>query len=234
MKRFGKLIIFLLAFQLEVRVKAEAPVIGVFSVDKTVFHLRTTDLKIHAAPGSTLEKTKTGDWKLLQGNLWVERAQHNSFETLFANVTGVNGEFWISAVNDEKIWVRNFSSDLRVTLRDGKSVDVPHGFQMWVSGLNSEAHSEYGMVEPIDMKAQIPQWYRIYPDGKKAFTAKMNGLKMSWGDVAETGSQIYKTQTLRKIASIENQEKSAADRKRRSEAETRRIRELYRSRVFDR
>ena len=233
MKRFGKLILFLLAFQLEVRVKADAPK-GIFSVEKNAFHLRTEDLKIHAAPGSTLEKTKTGNWKLLQGNFWVERAQHNSFETLYADITGTNGEFWISANSGEKIWVRNFSSDLKVTLRDGKTVDIPHGFQMWVSGLNSEAHSEYGMVEPINMKTQIPQWYRIYPDGKKAFTKKMAALKMSWGDVAETGSQIYKAQALRKIASVEDQEKSAADRKRRSEAETRRIRELYRARVFDR
>lgn len=234
MKRFGKLILFLLAFQLEVRVKAADPATGLFNVDKTAFHLRTEDLKIHAAPGSTLEKTKSGDWKLLQGNLWVERAQHNSFKTLFATVSGTNGEFWISALKTEKIWVRNFSADLKVLLRDGKSVEIPHGFQMWVSGLNSAAKSEYGMIEPIDMKVQIPQWYKIYPDGKKSFAAKMASLKTSWGDIAETGSVIYKTQVLRKIATVEEAEKRNSDRRQRAAAETRRIRELYRARVFDR
>lgn len=232
MKTFLKVLLFLLSFQLEVRVKADSGS-ETFSADKKPFHLSAEDVKIHAAVGSTFEKTKSGDWKILRGNVWVEKAQHKNFETPYLTADGKSGEFWIDAQAD-KTWIRNFSAILKITLRDGKTLDIPPGFQMWAAGFNSEAQVEYGMIEPIAMREQIPQWYAIYPASGKNFENKIKKLKESWGDVAETGSQIYKAQALRKIASVEAADKAVADRKRRIDAENKRVRELYMQRTFER
>lgn len=245
MKAWLKILIFLMAFQLEVRVKASSAVLEIpehclnndsacaLKIRDPAFHFAKDKSKFHASKDSMLERQSPRNWKLMKGNLWVEKAGGTVFETVFGSAKATHGEYWIST-GEDRIYFRNISSDLEVTLRDGRTVQTPAGFQFWISGLNSSAKSEFGMIEPIDMRLLLPTWYLLFQGTKEAFTAKIRDIRQGWGNVVEISSEIYRQQALRRVASAEKQNKNSADKVRKMQLDRERLRSFYHSRVFDR
>lgn len=259
MKMFSRVFIFLLAFQIEVRVKASAPPVESqkppvaesslvqnpehcwenkekncqIKALRKPFHLNTAQLELHISSSSVMEKISARQWKFIEGTAWIEKANKISFETLYGATRSTHGEYWLIS-QGERILIKNISSDVEVTLRDGRSVKPPAGFQMWIAGINSKAQSEYGMIEPIDLKKHLLSWYPLYPGSREEFAKLAGDLRHNWGSIVDTSSAIYKEITLRKIASIDAEKNAVLARQRRAEEERRRIRELFRSRTFDR
>jgi hypothetical protein len=243
MKIWLRLFLFLMAFQVEVRVKAgllQSPencvasqgVCAVKAV-KGPFHLQTEKLILHATAGSVLEKEAPTLWNFVKGDLWVEKANGVRFQTVFGAIQAEHGQYWILSEGD-RIWVRNMSADLQVTLRDGRTLSPPAGFQFWIAGVNTKNESGYGMIQPIRLKEHIPLWWSLFQGDKKAFAERVAHYRDNWGDLVESSSRIYKTQALRRIASEDSRKQAVETKKRQAELERQRIRELYRSRVFDR
>lgn len=245
MKAWLKVILFIMAFQLEVRVKASDIVLEnpenclasqndcIVKVREPAYHHKNEKFKFHATKNSVLERKGLKTWKLIDGQMWIESAAGTVLETIYGSAKATHGEYWISTVKD-KIFFRNISSDIEVTLRDGKTVQAPAGFQFWIGGLSSDAKSEYGMIEPIDMKSLLPVWTILFAGTKEDFTTKIRDLRKDWGNLVEVSSQIYRDQAMRKIASSENQKNKESTRIRNAQLAKERLRETYRARVFDR
>ncbi len=246
MKSWLRLLIFVMAFQMEVRVKASSANLlqspegclnsqetCIVKVTEKPLHLINEKFALHAAPETVLERQPLTGWKLMKGTLWVEKGKGLFFETPFATVKASKGEYWIVSQED-KVWIRNMSADLQVVLRDGRQVEAPPGFQFWVGGFNSAAATEYGMIEPIPMKDQITLWYPLFRGSKEQFAARLHHFREDWGDLVEKSSLIYKDQVIRKVAAIEESKQRVLEGQRREQAKRARIRELFRSRVFDR
>ena len=82
MKTWIRVFLFLMAFQLEVRVKAgilQTPenclrteaACAVKAVNGPL-HVDTDKLVLHATTDSVVEKESVKDWRFIKGNLWVE------------------------------------------------------------------------------------------------------------------------------------------------------------------
>lgn len=246
MKAFVRIFIFIIAFQVEVRVKASAEILMqpdncvsdkvecTVKVQKDNFHIDTETMKMHMYPETVVTKNTLTTWSFVKGKLWVEKANGVVFNTLYGDVTASFGEYWILSEKNGKIWIKNISSDVTVTLRDGKKIQPPDGFEFWISGLNSKAQSEYGMINPIDLKEYVKIWYPLYKGDRDSFKERVIVLKDAWGDLAAKSSAIYKGVILRREASIEEEKQREIDKKRQIENERKRVREIFHNKVFER
>ncbi len=245
MKKVFRFLIFLLAFQMEVRVRASGDVLQqpvaclksketcALHVTGPVFHLRRDELSLHAKENSTLMRVSASQWRLLKGTLWVEKSAGVDIETPYATVSAPQGQYWLIE-RGSQIVVRNIDADLHVVLRDGKKLEVPAGFEFWISGINSKAQSEYGMIRPIDMKEHLPLWNALYSGTKENFVKEVKHLKENWGDLAEKSAFIYQAATERKLASIAESQRQAEEKSRQQAAERQKLKSIYFQRTFER
>ncbi len=183
--------IFLLAFQMEVRVRASGDVLQqpsaclksqetcAIQVVGEGFHLVQDSFKLHAAEGTALVRLSKKQWRLVKGTLWLEEGRNLEIETLFGSMQASQGQYWVLE-QGSRIVVRNINADLKVTLRDGKKLEVPDGFEFWMGGVNSKNRSEYGMVQPIEMKDHLPLWKSLYR-GSKVISSKKSFICVKIG-----------------------------------------------------
>lgn len=245
MKKWIRLTLFLLAFQMEVRVRASGDLIEqpsaclnsketcAIQVTGKAFHLVQESLKLHAPVNTALIRLGSQQWRFVKGTLWVEKGSQMNLETLYGDLSAEQGQYWVVDQGD-RILVRNMNANLVVKLRDGKTLNVPEGFEFWMSGLNSQGKSEFGMIQPVDMKEHLLLWNSLYRGSKESFIKEVVHLRENWGDLAEKSSVIYKGLVERKIASEAEKKKQIEEKKARQAAELRQMRELYRQRVFER
>lgn len=246
MKNGLKLLLFVLAFQMEIRVRASAEVLQQPTqclAEKAVscaiqathegFHYQQYGLKVHAVKGSTLVRQSLKNWRLVRGALWVEKGPGFEVETVYGNITGQQGQFWVLE-QGKRVLIRNVDADLKITLRDGKILELPQGFEFWISGLNTEGKSLYGMLQPVDLKDHLSLWSSLFQGSKEEFIEAVAHLKYNWGDMAEKSSALYKSVVMRGIASEEERKLAVLRKKEREEQEIKKMKELYRARVFER
>lgn len=245
MKKLSRLILFLLAFQMEVRVRASGDLLQepeaclksqqscAIHVLGTGFHLQKKSLVLHATEGSTLMRLSQKNWKLIKGTLWVEKANSVEVETAYASVKSAGGQYWLLQKNDQVI-IRNINAELEVTLRDGKKLEVPEGFEFWVSGINSKGLSEYGMIHPISLKEHLVLWNSLYVGGKANFLKEAQSLKEDWGGLTEKSSDLYQIIIKRKMASIAEQDRLLEEKKHQEAVYRQNLKKIYFQRTFER
>lgn len=244
MKNLFRFFIFVLAFQMEVRVRASGDLLlqpiaclnrveaCAIQVVGNMFTYKKGSVGLKASTESVLVRSSANQWRLVKGNLWVENGQGLEISTVFGDLKASSGQYWVLEQGSQVI-VRNIDSDVVVTLRDGKKLELPEGFEFWMAGINAKGVSEYGMIRPIDMKEHLPLWNSLYKGSKEDFVKEVVQLRESWGDLVEKSSSLYQSVVMRKIASqVEKQEKveRAQEEMRKQRAA---VRELYRKKVFE-
>jgi hypothetical protein len=244
MKKLGHLILFFLAFQMEVRVKASEPVsvpdncLGhsfpcSFKVSADKWSYEAGNLKLHAAAGTLLtEAVKSHEWRVIEGTLWVENAPSVKITTTSAESEASSGQYWVLVQKDRATY-RNISANLVLTFKDHSKMEVPKGFEVWVGGVNSEAQVEHGMVEPIDLKKHLKSWYELYPGKREQFVSEVQDLKDQWADLTEQSGNMYKKIAERKMAALDEEKNREDGRKKQQSQERARIRAEFHKRVFE-
>ncbi|KYG65186.1 hypothetical protein AZI87_11510 [Bdellovibrio bacteriovorus] len=245
MKKFFRVLIFIMAFQMEVRVRASGDVLQqpseclksketcALQVTGKALHYSSESLKIHAKDGSTLVRLAPDQWRFVNGAVWMEKSKNVELETLYGTLKATQGQYFV-VDQGNKVLVRNMDATLTVTLRDGKTLSLPEGFEFWISGVNSKGQTDYGMIQPVDMKSHLPLWNLMYEGSKKDFIAMVSHLRENWGDLTEKSALIYKNVVEREIASEKQKERAEQVRKARIEAERQEMKRLYHQRVFER
>lgn len=245
MKKGIRFLIFLLAFQMEVRVRAAGDVLQqpsaclksketcAIHVTGPAFHLRRDDFSIHANENSTLMRLSLKQWRLVKGTMWVEKSAGVEVETPYANLKAPQGQYWLIEKGSQ-IVVRNIDADLQVVLRDGRKLEVPAGFEFWVSGINSKGQTEYGMIRPIEMKEHLPLWNSLYSGTKEGFVKEVQNLKENWGDLTEKSAFIYQAVVERKLASVAESQRQVEEKKRQQAADLQKMKSFYFQRTFER
>lgn len=238
MKKWIRLVIFLLAFQMEFRVRAsgalsEKPSVCTKSKETCSLQVKTEGPRFHSSEGSVLIKVSQKLWRFVKGTLWVEKGAGIEIETLYGNIIASQGQYWL-VERDSKILIRNMNADLQVTLRDGKKLNVPDGFEFWIEGLNTKGQSEYGMIQPIDMKDHLRLWHSMYKGSKKDFIDEVRYFRGNWGDLVEKSSAIYEKSVLRELASVHEKEEAQRLQKEHLEKQRQQMKKLYYQRVFER
>lgn len=244
MKMTLRLFLFLIAFQLEVRVRASGEVLQqpdsclkdksacAIQVVGDSFKFTRGSLKLVAAQDSTLARIRTKVWRFIKGTLWVQESDGLKVETVFGSLSADRGQFWVLD-QGSNVLVRNVDSDLKIHLRDGKRLELPEGFEVWISGINSRGQTEYGVLRPIDIKAHLPVWNSLYEGSKEEFIRDVTKTKEFWGDLAEKSSRIYSGLVQRELASYQEKKDALEKGQNLKQEKQRKTRQLYWQKVFE-
>jgi hypothetical protein len=249
MRKPLQILLFFLAFQMEVRVRASntasselltepSHCLGVsapcaFKVpSENPWSTAEGRMKITATPRSILsEEVRHKEWRLIDGAMWVRNAPSLKIKTASAEVDASSGEYWILA-KQGRIVFRNISSKLIVTFKDQSTLEVPRGFEVWAEGVDSNARVLHGMVEPIRLKEHLKIWFSLYAGSKKEFLSEVQDLKDQWVDLVEKSGDMYQKVAERRLAAIENEKiQKAASEKKRQEANAK-LRQRFYEKVF--
>lgn len=245
MKKIFNFFLFVLAFQMEVRVRASGDVLQqpnaclkaqevcAIQVVGPVFHFHQGEKKLHAGKGSALVRLSESQWRFVKGSLWVEEGSSLGVESVYGSFKASRGQYWVVDQSD-RIIIRNMNADVVITLRDGHRLELPEGFEVWVGGLNSKGVSEFGMIRPVEMREHLPMWNALYRGSKDNFVKEVVQLRENWGDLTEKSSELYETLAKRELASVAESEKTAARKKARAIEERREVKALLYKKVFER
>jgi hypothetical protein len=247
MKRFAHVLLFLAAFQIEVRVRASESAMTYpenclgktvpcsFKVTEDKWSFESGNVKLSAGSNAilTAEDIKSKEWKLISGTLWVQNGPSVKIRTAFAQAEGSSGQYWVFADKDGRVVFRNISSKLIVTFKDQTKMEIPRGFEVWVGNVNSQAKTEHGMIEPINLKEHLKAWYELYPGKREQFVSEVQDLKDQWSDLIEQSGDIYKKVAERELAALDDKKRAQLEIQRKKEEERLRIRAEFHKRVFD-
>lgn len=246
MKRFARIFLFLLFFQLEVSVKAKTPTYQdpshclaqgtqcMFSVQTSVFQFLSPDYNLHLVKDSLFEKVENKKLKYIEGvSLFQVNDSPLAIETLYGTIQVNRGDFWLRSQEENRIVISNVDADLKITLRDGQTVFLPEGFQFWISGITTNGKSKYGVLEPVDFSSLLPSLAVFHKGSKEDFHLALAKLRLNHKKAVEQGSLMYQQNVDRHLASVKAQEEERALRQQRQAAEKRRIKEMFFQRTFE-
>lgn len=247
MKKFAHVLLFIAAFQMEVRVRASEPAMTYpenclgrsvpcsFKVTEDKWSFESGNVKLSAGNDTilTAEDIKSKEWKLVSGTLWVQNGPSVKIKTVSAQAEGSSGQYWVFAQKDGRIVFRNITSKLIVTFKDQTKLEIPRGFEVWVGNVNSQAKTEHGMIEPINLKEHLKAWYELYPGKRAQFVSEVQDLKDQWSDLVEQSGDIYKKVAERELAALDDKKRAQLEVQRKKEEERLRIRAEFHKRVFD-
>lgn len=205
---------FLIAFSAEVKVKA--------SGRKTAG--TATSVQIHSCSESWIS-----GGRLLSGCHWIEAKDRYTLQTLYGQIIARHADFVVRA-QDQRVYVSNHLGELKVKLKDGREIQVPPGFEFWISELGSDKKNQMGLLAPIEMKTHTPLLGRVWPGSHEDLAERLRLYKRRWGNRVEMAAQFYQSLAYRKIASVE--EKIA--RKEQAKLKVQRQREANRKLLFER
>lgn len=203
-KYIPHLILFLLFFQIEVRVKAIPNSDEKVSATVSPFHFQGGILKYHLGKGSSMVVKGQSELTLITGYVWIEKSSQIKVNTPYGFVQSSKGGFWVFSEKNQ-YRVRNIDSDAKVVLKDETSYEVPEGFEVWFSGMNADGSSAKGMIEPVNISNHLKYWNQLYLGTKDGFKAEVSELKSRWKGIADTSSDLYVKVVERQLSSVDEQ-----------------------------
>lgn len=218
-KNYLKVIIFIVCFNVEIRVKASDEThaahssksaiksdsqVNEGSVVKAKETLSSQQYKF--SKDSIYELTDDKKIKLISGFVWVMKSKKVIFETPYGDVQTEGSNFWVFTERNQ-YRVRNVDSKITIILRDKTTYEVPKGFEVWFSGLNQAGLAAKGMIEPVNISHHLKVWSQMYPGSPEEFKKEVRELKEKWKGVYDSSSQIYQSVIERQLSSLEEQKK---------------------------
>lgn len=151
------------------------------------------------------EKSFITDHLLLSGEHWIRNSQNFSLKTPYGDIETHYCDFYVKYEGNRVTVVNNFGK-LKVSLRDGETVEVPPGFVFWFSEIKADKKNLMGFIEPVELKDHILALGKLWTEDQESFKSVMLKIQSRWGDRTTAAAQYYKGLALRKIASIQKEE----------------------------
>lgn len=166
---------------------------------KDIYQFRDSQSSFKASKGSIFIK-EYQRIRLVKGVFFIQESYGDQIiETSFGELVENQKNLWI-LVSFDQIVIRNTGySDVSFKKRDGDSVVVPIGFEIWISGFNEHKKIKYGMIKPIDLKNHFRNWYLFFEGNKEKFYHEVKEAKERWGNLLERSTQIYRDSVDSKI-----------------------------------
>lgn len=236
-----RLFLFLICFQMEIRVHA-SPVQVPNGCLKTSVEcsvqsreeIARIDKEAYEAVLSqnSILKIHEGTFDFVKGRVWLKTKEIVEIRTLFFNVVAPQqASFWLEEEGG-KVLVKNQGADIEIFLRDGKKLILHGGFEMWVSGIDSTGKSNYGVPSPLDFEGQIALLKNHFSGSAAEFKVELEELKALRRQAVQKASAAYQINIERKIASREEKRKKEVALEKKKAAEKKAQKDYYFWRTF--
>lgn len=242
-----KVLVFLLAFQIDVRVRAnfmDQPLgepascwktqEGPCSVQagKKPLVLKSENLELWAEGDSFFERDG-GEWKLLKGAVRGRTERAASLRFPFGEVKSQGGEFWIIE-SEAKFVIRSVSQGVHIQTKDGRLLELPEGLELWVGPQDRLGAFTHGVPSLIPIEDHLRRWSRLNDLSKEEFTHQAQLLNSKWKNRQAIASALYEKVAERHLASIEEEQAASRRRQEKENAQRERFRKLLYHKAFER
>lgn len=244
-------LIFLFCFTVEIRVKASNPqeqlnpplqkpegCYGnknnpcVFSSGEKILKLQLSNGILNLKNSTTLERNDKNHFQYLNGTIWIQSNEKMVIDSLYGSVESDRGEFWI-VENDKKITIRSVIGLVKVNI-NSVTLEIPEGFQVWISGKDNTGKNTYGVPENIPIESHLKLWSELFTGTRAEFKERVSILKSLYKDKNVDSAEFYQRIADRHVASV-NEKKLAAQREaQRRKQYLQELRKLYFEKVFER
>lgn len=231
----------LAAFQMEVRVKAHPESLswpegcltgtGECSVKTgtATLELKSGKGRLTFAAGALVDR-KGSAWKLMRG---IARATNADLVSVYGTLSP-SEEAWLVDEGRDRLTVRAVEGAARFVLRDGRELEIPEGFEVWVGPLNADARNIHGVPAPIPVEDHLKKISTMDRPSEEQLRARVKALKTRWKDRHETASVLYDDISKRRLASVEEEARKEKARRDAIEEGKRRNRQMLYDRAFGR
>ncbi len=245
MRVFLNCFIFFIFFTLEIRVKASNPPLQkpencysselkpcIFSSGNKIIQVQNRKTVFNLKENTTLERLNEKNFQFMGGTVWVQNQEPLEISTLYAAISSTKGEFWL-VEKDNKIFVRSIVGQTDIKINSGV-LNLPEGFQIWISGKDSQGKNTYGVPEIIPMEEHLRLWSTLFSGSREEFKNKVKMLKDLYKDTAYEGGELYQKIADRHVATLEEKKRAEQASSERRRAYLQEIRRLYFEKVFQR
>lgn len=165
----------------------------------------------------------TGYLFLLEGTIRSKATKQVQIRSIFADFSFA-GDVYFRGEKD-RILVRNVSGEVKITLRDGKEMVLPEGFEIWVAGLDMNKTSSIGVYRKLNLKEHIRLWSLSFEGNKASFLRELNAYRAQYlqaqkneielyrGVAGEMQSRFERGETARELRAVKEKQEDAARRK---------------------
>lgn len=239
MRKFARLLVFLMAFQLEVRVRAEVVTLPeachskqscAYSVFEKSETLKISCGHVQASQGSVMISHPEG-CEFVRGAVFIGDLQA-PFQILQGQVSS-EGSFLVFK-QDEKIYLQAIDKPLTVGLRDGEKFNLVPGFRVWLGKLDAAKKIERAVPQEIKYETYKSWLGESFQEWQPVLALSDKELQELWSHNHELASAQYRDEVTRQIASSNQKKQEEAERIRRRMEEQARLKRDFYDRVFGR
>lgn len=240
------IIIFLLAMTVDVRVRAkpiEVPKKCTELYDQECAILAQSALEDFKTPSgmqvfitknSSLVRKSANEITMVRGSARVSATDNVVIRNLYGELT-LNGGVVIIEASDSLFKFTNLSAKLFYRPRGEKvSHELPVGYSTYFAYVTKSGVADTGFPHPAEIEQLIKSWGKlVYNSERKKFAEDLDKFLASWALVTQNVSDWYVDTVQREIASLRSEEERIARLKAAREAEDRKYRNMFRSRIFN-
>ncbi len=179
------------------------------------------------------EKSSIDNHQLLAGSNWIRKTDQYNLKTPYGEIFSERGDFFVN-YEKNKVSIVNHLGKLSIKLKDGSRIELPPGFEVWISEIQANRKNLVGFLQPVDMRDHAPALGKLWNHDSKSLKEEMLKFQSRWGDRAVLAANYYKSLAQRKIASIEHAKDQVAEAKKRESLRREANRKLLFERAFGR
>lgn len=248
-----RIALFLFAFSLEVRVKAESIQLpeteSVLQEPKDCllasvacalrtkraekYRLEFEGATVTLDQLTTVIREKSGTIRLVEGTVRVESERTRvSIKSEFGEAIVERGEAWVRR-DREKAYVTAVKGEAELRPRGSDEVlIVEAGFENWVSRVNDKGRAETGIPIALSLRDHLDRWARLFDGNKREFKEEADRFVDTWREATERAAALHKAVLERTVASAQEDRARKAEGRRKSEAADHELRALFRRKVM--
>lgn len=241
-------LMFLAAFQMEMRVRAGGPVGPIGTPEKcwttqegscsvqagsASLHLKNSEIDLWGG-GESLFSREGKNWRFLKGNVRATVPHQAELNFPYGKVKTADGEFWIVEDDENRFVVRAVRGAATVVTRDGRNLEIPEGLELWVGPLSSNGISTYGVPSLIPVEDHLRLWSELKDLPKDKFVLEARELRERWKGRQSVAAVLYDRVAQRHLASVEEQKRLNGEKAKAKAEEREKFRKLLYERAFQR
>lgn len=187
--------------------------------------------------GSTIvARVSAQELRLVAGTIWVKAAEATVVQCEFGAVRAEKGEFWVYRTQ-ERMTVAAIDTTVSMRPRGAASedaLDVLPAMENWVGKVaNQTGRAQTGIPTAISIRDHLVRWARLFSGGRAQFEKDAESLYERWTEATAAAADIHKQLYDRRLAAVRADGARRDEERRREQARTKELIDLFKRKVFD-
>ena len=172
------------------------------------------------------------EFKLLSGQVWIEKSENLSLKISPSLTINLNGEFFAQKLSD-KLWLKNLDGETQFkSSHVFQSESLPVGFENWYGRITTKGSIDRGIIKPIELKDFLVSWLPLAQNSVAVLKKKVASYRELWSKAPEQSSELYKEIVERRMASVTQRELTQEQQVEKARKAIQKIREMYRQKNY--